>query len=448
MQLEGAIVERFCLPVNGVYLVVERGRRCGGAAGRCPGLPHRPGAVGSRGRRRRHRARPAARRPRGPGRRVAGRGRQRRGGPRRHPAGLLCGRPRRTPATGRSADRPVLAVGRRRGDRGAGRRRTPNPIRPLAAVGPRDVSRAVAGGGDGTGPRRPRHPVSRTPVSLCRAARPAHLSVRSGVRLPAVRVVSPAARRAGGCSPGGVRLGRPVAGRVRAPAAAGGGVAVAVGDVTGTLRHVAADLPAGGDYARVPGDLDAVRAALPAAGRVHFAGHGVFNPDHPYRSGWVVEAWPRAAAGPFGGRSRYGEELLTVAAVLAEVEMPRCRLVVMASCSSGLPSRHPAGELTGLPAAFLAAGVDAVVGAQWPVADAAAAALMRIFYARLDDDPDPARVLAAARVTLGRLDRAAAAALLGSGRDLPRGEFPFAGAECRLAFLHFGAGGGVTGPAP
>jgi CHAT domain-containing protein len=143
----------------------------------------------------------------------------------------------------------------------------------------------------------------------------------------------------------------------------------------------------------------------------------------------------------FGGRSRYREELLTVAAVLAEVDLPRRPVVVMASCSTGLPSRHPAGELTGFPAAFLAAGAEAVVGALWPVADAAAAVLMQLFYERRQTGLDPAAALSGARGALRGVDRAEAVDRLGGpGVVLPPGDRPFDAPHHRLAFQHFGAG--------
>jgi tetratricopeptide (TPR) repeat protein len=222
------------------------------------------------------------------------------------------------------------------------------------------------------------------------------------------------------------------------------GVRMLIGDATGSLLHSRADIDAP-DLVRARFDLGAVVTLAAGARTIHFAGHGVFNPDDPYRSGWVVEAWPRGTPGRFGARSRFNEELLTVAAVMAEVDLSRCRLVVMAACSTGLPSGHPAGELTGLPAALLAAGAGAVVGALWPVRDAAAAAMMRLFYAHLGDGgADSARALAAARADLRRLERAEAMRLLareaGVPPGIPPGDRPFDTPDCWLAFQHYGAG--------
>jgi CHAT domain-containing protein/tetratricopeptide (TPR) repeat protein len=72
---------------------------------------------------------------------------------------------------------------------------------------------------------------------------------------------------------------------------------------------------------------------------------------------------------------------LTVADVIA-MRMPKCRLVVMSACESGLNDSltDSAAEMIGLPSAMLVAGASCIISTLWEVDDVATALLMQKFY--------------------------------------------------------------------
>jgi tetratricopeptide (TPR) repeat protein len=103
---------------------------------------------------------------------------------------------------------------------------------------------------------------------------------------------------------------------------------------------------------------------------LHFAAHTAVDDQHPWRSGVLL-----APDAP-------GERHLR-AARIAETPLA-ARLVVLSGCTSA-GGRVLSGEgVQGLTAAFLCAGVPAVVASLWPVDDRATARLMREFYLRLE----------------------------------------------------------------
>ena len=109
-----------------------------------------------------------------------------------------------------------------------------------------------------------------------------------------------------------------------------------------------------GAEATVPRFLAGVRSA----GIIHFAGHGVANPQSPWRSRLML-----ARQGNDSGELT-GERLMRE---LSELE--RARLVVFGACSSA--GGHPVGpeSLTALVRPLIAAKVPAVVGTLWEVKD-------------------------------------------------------------------------------
>jgi CHAT domain-containing protein len=72
---------------------------------------------------------------------------------------------------------------------------------------------------------------------------------------------------------------------------------------------------------------------------------------------------------------------LSVDRLLESEGLVRPRLVVLSACETGLYeiTNNP-DEFVGLPGAFLALGVEAVIGTLWPVSDGATALLMAKFY--------------------------------------------------------------------
>ncbi len=120
---------------------------------------------------------------------------------------------------------------------------------------------------------------------------------------------------------------------------------------------------------------------------VHFVAHGVANRQTPLESAVILS--PAADSRDY---KLYAREVIS--------HPLHSRLVVISACNgSGL--RTYAGEgLVGLAWAFLRAGSHNVIGALWPVDDAATAVLMDRLYAGLAADRPPAEALRAAKLTL------------------------------------------------
>jgi CHAT domain-containing protein/tetratricopeptide (TPR) repeat protein len=110
---------------------------------------------------------------------------------------------------------------------------------------------------------------------------------------------------------------------------------------------------------------DAVLAALKGKTYWHFASHGTFTWADPRHSGLIM----------------HGHQRLSVDRLLETEGLGHPRLVVLSACETGLfeITSNP-DEFVGLPGAFLAIGVEGVVGTLWPVSDAATALLMAKFY--------------------------------------------------------------------
>ncbi|MFJ3310976.1 CHAT domain-containing protein [Streptomyces sp. NPDC086549] len=214
---------------------------------------------------------------------------------------------------------------------------------------------------------------------------------------------------------------------------------ISVSDPSRTLRHTARDIPESLGYQPCPPETKALLAALPDAGRVHFACHGHFDADSAYRSG--LEVAPSSVPDPLGARKEQrqaGLELFTAAQITGRLLLPHCALVVLSACDSGLPRHHAASEFTSLPGAFLTAGSRNVIASLWPAHDAAAALLMNAFYtAAASSHTAPSAALATARQRLASISRAEAVALLGT-KDLPPFDPPFADSVYTDCFQHYG----------
>jgi CHAT domain-containing protein len=213
------------------------------------------------------------------------------------------------------------------------------------------------------------------------------------------------------------------------------------GDVTESLAFAGLDLVRARGFAPLAREPHDALASLRDAGIVHFSGHGEFNERDPYRSGVVTGKRLPSDPGPLSGRSGYEERLLTVAEVVAGLAPPRCRLVTLAGCSTGLPRQHPASEHTGLPTAFLIAGARNVVASMWPVDDGAASVLMQLFYENLSIGSQglrPAAALATARHALRGLTRSDVVARLGTRAGVPVRALPYDSPRHHMAFVHFG----------
>jgi hypothetical protein len=109
---------------------------------------------------------------------------------------------------------------------------------------------------------------------------------------------------------------------------------------------------------------------------IHFAGHGIYDPERPNRSGWV-----------FGfGRDQTELKTLSAREIFLARRVPR--LVFSNACFSAVVT---AGKLTaedmnrrlaGLAEAFFERGVPNYIGAGWPVRDDLAVRFATEFYAQ------------------------------------------------------------------
>jgi len=111
---------------------------------------------------------------------------------------------------------------------------------------------------------------------------------------------------------------------------------------------------------------------------IHFAGHGGWRADAPEASGLRMhDRWLPA-----------GE--------LADIALS-ARWVTLSACHTARALVRPGEEWFGLARAFLLAGAEAVVAAQWDVEDEATSRLMANLYAGLAEGTPLARALANAQ---------------------------------------------------
>jgi CHAT domain-containing protein len=111
---------------------------------------------------------------------------------------------------------------------------------------------------------------------------------------------------------------------------------------------------------------NAVFEDMAGASHLHFACHGTFDPAEPLQSALHL---------PRGDR-------ITLRDVLDKSpDLSAARLAVLSACRSGLAEyRNTPDEALGFPAVLLQAGIPAVIGTLWPVADVSSALLMSRFY--------------------------------------------------------------------
>lgn len=110
----------------------------------------------------------------------------------------------------------------------------------------------------------------------------------------------------------------------------------------------------------------AVLSGMAGASHLHFACHGLFDPAAPLESALHLG----------------NDERLTLRDLLdGSPDLTAARLAVLSACRSGLVEyRDAPDEALGFPAVLLQAGIPAVVGTLWPVADLSSALLMDRFY--------------------------------------------------------------------
>ena len=143
-------------------------------------------------------------------------------------------------------------------------------------------------------------------------------------------------------------------------------------------------------------DFDASKRTIadPSFGRhdvLHFATHGLLNPESPNLSGLVLSMVDRQGEAQDGFlrlHDVYGLQL--------DADM-----VVLSACRTALGRELPGDGVTGLARAFLFAGASTVVASLWDVGDAASAELMRRFYrGLLAEGKSPAAALQSAQESM------------------------------------------------
>ncbi|WP_406253845.1 CHAT domain-containing protein [Streptomyces chartreusis] len=162
---------------------------------------------------------------------------------------------------------------------------------------------------------------------------------------------------------------------------------------------------------------EAVLARLPQARFAHFATHALAGED-VLRTPGVLCLSPSPATDPAG--EKYAESAggsYLRADDIQPLDLSGCPLVVLSACETGWGKPSPEGNL-GLARAFLAAGVNSVVVALWPVDDSATADLMTAFHRHLVTGVNTgealSRAMCEARQHHPRLEDWAGFSLLGS----------------------------------
>ncbi|HEY0727717.1 MAG TPA: CHAT domain-containing protein, partial [Pyrinomonadaceae bacterium] len=124
---------------------------------------------------------------------------------------------------------------------------------------------------------------------------------------------------------------------------------------------------------------------------LHFATHGLLDPEHPEFSG-VVLSMVNTSGEPQNG-------FITIPDVYA-LKAP-VDLVVLSACHTGLGKKVRGEGLIGLTSGFMHAGASSVAATLWKADDQATAKLMEYFYANmLEKNMRPADALRAAQNTM------------------------------------------------
>lgn len=133
--------------------------------------------------------------------------------------------------------------------------------------------------------------------------------------------------------------------------------------------------------------LEAFVEEAPRHEVIHFAGHARVGVDSPERSSLILT--------PSESRSGALE-----AAEIANLDLRQTRLVVLSACSALDADRGGRESVTGLAAAFFAAGVPAVVATLWEVEDRASREVMVRFHRGVAEGADPVTALRRAQLAL------------------------------------------------
>lgn len=164
--------------------------------------------------------------------------------------------------------------------------------------------------------------------------------------------------------------------------------ALALGNPDHTLRGAAteaqavANLFAGQALLRETATKPALRERAPQADILHFATHGVYNPEAPLASYLTLApTTPMTATTAPAGADDFSARL-EVAEVYG-LDLRQADLVVLSACETNLGALSNGDDLVGLTRAFFFAGTPSVVASLWRVPDDATQQLMMQFYTHL-----------------------------------------------------------------
>ena len=123
---------------------------------------------------------------------------------------------------------------------------------------------------------------------------------------------------------------------------------------------------------------------------MHFACHAKFNANLVDRSYLELGADERIDVSALRFSNPHDTSWpgqLTLAEIRDNLNLADCRLVTLSACQTSVidPSRWD--EFIGLPAAFMVAGANCVIGSLWEVSDISTAMLMQRFYRQFRQNP-------------------------------------------------------------
>jgi CHAT domain-containing protein len=146
------------------------------------------------------------------------------------------------------------------------------------------------------------------------------------------------------------------------------------------VADIAALFPQQQQFHQQAATRTALVSALNDQTHLHFSCHGLFDMDDPPNSALYLA----------------GEDRLTVKdLIIGTVDLTKTQLVVLSACQTGITDFTKApNEVTGFPAAFMQAGVPAIISTLWPVTDISTMLLLKQFYHyHLNQNQPPAHAL-------------------------------------------------------
>ncbi len=153
-------------------------------------------------------------------------------------------------------------------------------------------------------------------------------------------------------------------------------------------RDVAAQLPGAELVIGPDATIARFENLAPTASLIHFAGHGVFNPEHPLDSSLL-----------FAGADDKPD--LLAARRLYDMRTD-ATLAFLSACETGVNALGGGGDLMGMERGFFYAGASSVIASLWPVQDRATAMLAHEFYRAWNAGAKPSRALQTAQLAVRR----------------------------------------------